>query len=146
MRLMDRKNNAVNYFERGYNCSQSVLVVFCEELGISKEVALKIATGFGGGMRNAEVCGAVTGALMVLSLKYGHFIEGDTVSKEQNYSLTKEFQERFKKLNNTVICREILGYDLSKSDDMVIIKEKELFKTVCPKMIQEAVQILEEMI
>jgi C_GCAxxG_C_C family probable redox protein len=146
MNSMNKKEIAVDYFGRGYNCSQAVLATFCEALGMDKEMGLKIATGFGGGMRNAEVCGAVTGALMVLSLRYGHYIEGDTVSKEQNYAITKEFQERFKALNKTVQCRELLGYDLSKAEDMAVIKEKQLFKTVCPRMIEDAVQILEEMI
>jgi len=143
---MNREETATDYFGRGYNCSQAVLVTFCEELGMNKEMALKISTGFGGGMRKGEVCGAVTGALMVLSLKYGHYIEGDTVSKAQNYAITKEFQEKFKALNKTVQCRELLGYDLSKADEMEVIKEKNLFAVVCPKMIQDAVRILEAMI
>ena len=143
---MDKKERAINYFGRGYNCSQAVLAVFCEELGVNEETALKIATGFGGGMRQAEVCGAVTGALMVIGLKYGHFVEGDIASKEKAYALTKEFQERFKRSNNTVLCKELLEYDLSKPDDMALIKEKGLFQTICPEMIKDAVGILEEML
>ena len=78
-----KAEKAVEFFNNGYNCAQSVFCTYCEELGISKESAAKIAGGFGGGMgRLQEVCGAVTGAFMVLSLKYGS-IKNDIVSKEK---------------------------------------------------------------
>lgn len=74
---MSKKEKALNYFSQKFNCSQAVLSTFAEELGISEELALKIGTEFGGGARRGELCGAVSGALMVLGLKYGHFHKGN---------------------------------------------------------------------
>lgn len=143
---MNRKEEAISCFENGFNCSQAVLSVFSKELGIDWETALKIATGFGGGMRKGEVCGAVTGAIMAIGLKEGHFIEGDLNTKEKAYALTREFEDRFEKLNGSIICKDILGYDISIEENREIIKEKGLFDTICPKVIKNAIDILEDML
>lgn len=78
---MSRKEEALRLFESGFNCNQAVLTAFSGELGIDKETALKIGTGFGGGVRRGDVCGAVSGAVMVLGMKQGHYIEGDQLWK-----------------------------------------------------------------
>lgn len=122
---MDKKEEALNIFNNGFNCSQAVLSVFCEDLGLDKNIALKISTGFGGGLRKGEVCGAVSGAIMSLGLKSGHFIEGDTESKSKSYALTKEFIRRFEEKNESIICKNLLGYDLSKESEYNIIKERD---------------------
>ena len=93
-------------------------------------------------MRNAEVCGAVSGALMVIGLKYGQVDDGKTVS----YGKAVEFMDKFKKENGSYICKEILGYDISTADGMKNASEKNLFNDICPKMVESAVKILEEMI
>ncbi|MBU3113072.1 C-GCAxxG-C-C family protein [Clostridium lacusfryxellense] len=142
---MNKKDEAVNIFNNGFNCSQAVLSVFCEELGLDKETALKISTGFGGGLRKGEVCGAVSGAIMTLGLKNGHFIEGDTESKNKAYALTKEFIRRFEEKNESIICKKLLGYDLSDEMECNIIREKRLFDIICPKVIIDAIGILEDM-
>ncbi len=143
---MCRKEEAVKIFSSGFNCSQAVLSVFCDELGFDKETALKISTGFGGGMRRGEVCGAVTGAIMVMGLKEGFYIEGDTETKSKAYELVKLFESKFESLNGSIICKEILNYDLSIEAEMEILKEMGSFGTVCPKVIEDAIDILEEMI
>src|SRR5665647_2706442 len=109
---MTRKEEALRIFDSGFNCSQAVLGAFCEELGMKQETALRITTGFGGGLRRAEVCGAVTGAIMAIGLKIGHSVEGDNATKMHAYEITKQFESRFEELNGSIICRSILRYDL----------------------------------
>ena len=90
---MTKAEEAIEIFSKGFNCSQAVFAVFSESYGIEKESALKIACGFGGGMRNCEVCGAVTGAVMVIGARYGHRSESDTEGKAYCYKKTREFTE-----------------------------------------------------
>jgi len=139
---MDKVTQALELFNQGFNCSQAVFSVYSNELGIDKETALKTASGFGAGMgRLQEVCGAVTGAFMVLSLKHGSATANDSTSKEKVYGLIKEFTKRFEEQNKTIICRDLLGgADLVNGD-----KEKNTItvKTTCPKLVKDAVEILE---
>lgn len=143
---MNRADRAIELFNNNFNCSQAVFTVFATEYGISEELALKLATSFGGGARSGEMCGAVSGALMVLGLRYGHFIAENNEQKQKAYSLGQEFVRRFKEKNNSIVCRDLLGYDLSKADEFEIIASKGLFKTICPNMVRDAVNILEQML
>lgn len=142
---MDKKEEAINIFNNGFNCSQAVLSVFCEDLGLDKKTALRISSGFGGGLRKGEVCGAVSGAIMTLGLKHGHFIEGDTESKDKSYAVTKEFIRRFEEKNESIVCKKLLGYDLSEESQYNIINEKGLFHSICPRVIIDAIDILQDM-
>ena len=146
IRLDNKSEKALTYFENGFNCSQSVFAAFATNYGMSEELALKVATQFGGGARKGEMCGAVTGALMVLGLEFGHYHIGALEEKANAYSKAEEFMNRFIEMQGTVVCRDLLGYDVSKAEDMAKIKELDLFKTTCPKMIQCAVEIVEQML
>lgn len=143
---MNKVEKSATYFQNGFNCSQAVFTTFATDYGISEELALRIATQFGGGARKGEMCGAVSGALMVLGLKYGHFHMNAPEEKTNAYKIAEEFMNRFIEKNGTVVCRELLGYDVSKPEDMEIIKELDLFKSTCPKMIQCATEIIEQML
>lgn len=143
---MDKQEKAVNYFMNNFNCSQSVFTTFATEMGIDEELALKISTEFGGGARCGQLCGAVAGALMVLGLKYGHCHSDNAEEKSRAYSYAVEFNKRFCEKNGSVVCKELLGYDLTLPDDIIKIKEKNLFKTVCPKMVADATEIVEQML
>ena len=116
------------------------------EEGIPEDFALKIATQFGGGSRKGEVCGAVSGALMVLGLMKGHCHRNAPEEKADAYMLAEEFMERFIERQGTVVCRELLGYNVSKPEDMVKIRELGLFQSKCPEMVRCATEILEEML
>jgi C_GCAxxG_C_C family probable redox protein len=110
-------------------------------------MALKIAQGFGGGMgRMAQTCGAVTGAFMVLGLKYGNADIHDKKAKERIYGLVREFVRRFESRNSSISCRELLGCDISGPGGVKEAKEKGLFTSVCPKAVRDATEILDEMI
>lgn len=141
---MNHAEKAVKYFSSNFNCSQSVFTTFAIEQGIDEKLALRLGTNFGGGERRGELCGAVAGALMVLGLRCGHCDSEDTEGKSKAYRISEEFMNRFIAKNGSVVCRELLGYDLTKDED--IIREKNLFNTVCPEMVRTATEILDEMI
>jgi C_GCAxxG_C_C family probable redox protein len=142
---MTRTETALSRFAEGFNCSQAVFSVFADDLGLEEETALRIAAGFGGGMgRMAETCGAVTGAIMVLGLRHGTATT-DREAKEQAYQQVAELVQRFKARNGTVICRGLLGCDLSTPVGLQRAYDENLFTTLCPKFVRDAVEVLEEM-
>ncbi len=137
---------AVEYFNNNFNCSQGVFTTFATEMGMDEKTALMVATNFGGGARKGEICGAVAGALMVLGMKCGHCESDDVEGKKKAYRISEEFMNRFAEKNGSVVCRKLLGYDLSVPEENKVIKEKNLFKTVCPLMVRSAADILDEML
>lgn len=143
---MNHVEKALEYYNNNFNCSQGVFTAFSTEMGMDEKTALKVATNFGGGERKGELCGAVAGALMVLGLRCGHCESKDAESKAKAYAVSEEFMNRFTEKNGSVVCRELLGYDLTKKEDMIVIQEQNLFRTLCPKMVESAASILDEMI
>jgi C_GCAxxG_C_C family probable redox protein len=106
-----------------------------------------MACSFGAGMGYmGEACGAVTGAFMVLGLKYGQNDEQDKYSKASNYLLVKDFASRFRKLNGSINCKELLQYDLSDEGQLNTARQTDVFTTKCPKYVKDAVELLEEII
>jgi C_GCAxxG_C_C family probable redox protein len=144
---MNRIENAVSRFKEGFSCSQANLSTFGEQFGLDRDTALKLAAGFGGGMgRMAGTCGAVTGAFMILGLKYGAVSPEDMQAKELTYEKVREFAARFSERNGSLECRELLGYDISSPVGSQIVKDKELISTLCPKYVWDAAEILEGML
>ena len=140
---MNKADKALELFSNNFNCSQSVLTAFAADFGLDEQLALKLGTSLGGGARNGDICGAVSGALLVLGLKYGHYEVDNNEQKSRAYQIAVDYINRFKEANGSIVCRELLGYDLTKPDEMACIKEKGLFGDVCPKAIKSAVEILE---
>lgn len=143
--MSTKSDSARNLFSVGYNCAQSVSAVFANDYGVDQNEIMKISCGFGGGMRNAEICGAVTGAVMVIGMKYGNGMENSSEMKSLCYQKTVEFTEAFTKRNNSIICRELLGIDIFKADGMKRAQEANMFHTTCVDMIVDAVHLLEEL-
>ncbi|HLA84234.1 MAG TPA: C-GCAxxG-C-C family protein [Thermoguttaceae bacterium] len=142
---MNRIETAVSRFAEGFNCSQAVLSVYAEELGLDESAALRIASGFGGGMgRLGGTCGAATGAMMALGLRHGA-ASADREAKERVYAQVVEFARRFTARHGTIVCRELLGCDLSTPEGLQRAVDEKAFTTVCPKFVRDAVEILEEM-
>jgi C_GCAxxG_C_C family probable redox protein len=137
---------AKHYFEQKFHCSQAVLVAFAEELGLSEEQALKLGACFGGGMCKGEVCGACTGALMALGLKYGQADVADLESRKKTNDITVEFLDLFKKENGSYICKELLGCDLSTAQGKQYALDNKLFVEFCPKMVESATIIAEKLL
>ena len=144
---MDKVNHALSTFDSGFNCAQSVLTAFCNEFELHDESAFRIACGFGGGMgRMAKTCGAVTGACMVIGLKYGQTQSDDKAAKEKTYILVREFADLFVKEHGSIECRELLACDINTPEGFKVANEKDLFKTICPKCVESAVKILEKIV
>lgn len=97
-------------FNSGYNCSQSVFMAYSEVYGIDKNFAARLAAPLGGGMgRLREVCGAVSGAFLVAGQEFSAENPEDRDAKTKNYAVVQELAEEFKKINGSIICRQLLG-------------------------------------
>lgn len=129
---------ATEMFGSGFNCAQSVLGAFCQKYGMELTVAQRIACPLGSGVRSAEICGAVSGAALVIGLKYGD-------SKEICDAKTEEFVHSFKRANGHLVCREILKCDITTPGGKEEALGKNLFSTVCMDMVVSAAGILEEL-
>ncbi|MDQ1354298.1 MAG: hypothetical protein QG657_4607 [Acidobacteriota bacterium] len=141
---MNNKEQSVTLFKEGFCCSQAVLVPYAEQWGLDREPFLKLADAFGGGIGGmASICGAVSGAIMVIGLKYGRTQPDDLDAKQKNRTLVKEFVKRYKDRYGTIECKELLGVDISTAEGQAIAKEKGLFESKCPKLIEDAVDILD---
>lgn len=143
---MDKSESAIEKFSQKMNCSQCVLSTFSEELGIDKELAIRIASGFGGGMCQGNVCGAVTGAIMALSLKYGNSNPEDKEAKEKVYRAVREISEEFKRINGSIKCCDLLGLDLMLEENKDLARKNGLFEEKCPKLIKDSISILEKLL
>lgn len=141
---MCKPDCAVECFNNGFNCAQAVFSTYCEQLGLDKTTALRIAGGFGGGMGHiGETCGAVTGAFMLVGLKHGKINKDDNDAREKTYALVKEFTRQFKDINGFVKCTELLGYDISTAEGLKAAREANLWDTVCAKLVRDSAQIAE---
>jgi C_GCAxxG_C_C family probable redox protein len=144
---MDRSEKAIEYFRGKFNCSQSVFTVFGTEHGLSENDCLKISCAFGAGMgRQQFMCGAVTGALMALGMKYGKAMGDDDEKKQITYEKTREFFSEFIRMNGTTSCRELLrGLDINDPVDHQKIIDQGLFDTLCGKYVTDSVRIVEKL-
>ena len=143
---MNRIEKSVELFNSGFLCSQAVFAAFSKDLGLSEEQALKIGACFGSGMRKGEVCGACTGALMALGLKYGHSNADDKESKMKADKVCDKFLDEFKKENGSYLCKEFLDCDISTPEGKEHALKNNLFKEFCPKMVESAAKITEKLI
>ena len=141
---MDHGERAAELFLRGYNCAQSVAVAFCDVTGMDEKTAARMASAFGGGMgRMREVCGAVSGMLMVLSVLYGYDTPGDDVSKKELYTRVQALAGRFREEVGSIICREILKNP--PSDPNPSPRTEEYYKKrPCARMVLTAGRIMDE--
>ena len=140
-----KEGKALELFSKGYNCAQAVFGALCGEGGLDREMALRLANGFGGGLRCGEICGAVSGAVMAVGLKCGFYVEKDFEQKFFCNKKTYEFIEKFKAENHSIMCRDLLGVDIRVPADFTKPEFDAAHKTVCPKMIASAVRVLENM-
>lgn len=143
---MTHKEKALDYFGRKFHCSQAVLAAYAEECGLSEQLALKLGACFGSGMRKGEVCGACTGALMVLGAMYGQYDKADPQSRELANQVNDKMMNRFAERCGSYICNELLGCDIRTMDGVNYAVEHKLFTEFCPKMVAAAVDVLEGII
>ena len=146
---MNERERAIGLFKEGFNCSQSVFVAFSDRFGIDEETAKKISAGLGGGLgRMREVCGAVSGAAMVIGSIASATDGKDSESKQKNYELVREFSERFTKRNGSIICRELLGLDVKMERSAEPEKRTAEYykKRPCVELVGDAIEILQDLI
>jgi C_GCAxxG_C_C family probable redox protein len=138
---------AAAVFLQGYNCAQSVLMSCGRDYGLPRETAVRVAQAFGGGIgRTGNVCGAATGALMVIGLKCSAKDAADLAAKAESSRLAQEFLARFKARSGSLLCRDIIGCDLSTAEGYKYALESGRHQTICPKAIRDAVEIIEELL
>jgi C_GCAxxG_C_C family probable redox protein len=143
---MSADSDAVKRFLEGNACSQAVLSQYCELFDLDQTSALKIASGFGAGMQMGKTCGAVTGAYMVLGLKFGTEESGRSDGRKDVYRAVVELTRKFEERNGTTDCRDLLGCDISTAEGSQIAKEKKLFTTVCPRFVKDVSELLDAII
>jgi C_GCAxxG_C_C family probable redox protein len=139
---------AVEKFLGGYNCAQSVLYSFCDDLGFEKNIALKLACGFGAGMGlRGEVSGAVSGGIMVSGLKFGRGEQDGRTATDLTYTRTRELMSRFTNKHGSYICSKLIfGLDLTTEEGQKQFMEKDLLNNACKPCVQSMVEILENLL
>ncbi|MBS7615255.1 C_GCAxxG_C_C family protein [Candidatus Bathyarchaeota archaeon] len=136
---------ASSFFLKGFNCSQSVLLTMLEHWGIKDELVPKIATGFGGGIgRCGSLCGALTGGIMALGVKFGTS-EPSAEKRLQTYEVSRRFYKEFEKRNGSVLCRKLIVYNLSDPIEYEKARNDDVFQKKCVEYVKTAVMILLEM-
>ena len=133
--------------QEGFSCSQALLSTYGPLLGLERDNALRLSTGFAGGMsRMGETCGAVTGAIMLIGLKYGKVRANDEKAKEFTYFYVEEFVEAFLARNGSLVCRDLIHCDLSTLEGLKLAREEDRFHTICPKYVGDAAEIIEDLL
>ena len=144
---MTHIEKAEQLLHQKYHCSQALFGAFADDFGLDLKTAFKISTCFGGGMRQGGTCGCITGGLLVLGMALGFY---DSENREQEVygnQKTEEFIKRFtKEMNGATDCRDILGKDISKPEDMAVIRQEGLILQKCPKAIIICIEILEDIL
>jgi C_GCAxxG_C_C family probable redox protein len=145
--MKTRVNNAEACFIKGFNCCQAVLSTYGVDYGIEREKALKLASGFGAGIAYmGDICGAVSGAIMVLGLKYGRSRVEDEKSKEKTYELIQEFIKEFKARNGSIKCNDLLGVNVGTIAGLKKARDEGKFNSICPAMVRDSASIVERLL
>ncbi len=144
---MSKAEEANKQFEKGFSCAPSVLSTYSEQFGLEKELALKIACGFAGGIgRTGRTCGAVTGAVMVIGLKHGQADVANEESRQETHKLVKDFINRFTALHGSIECRQLIGYDLSNPAEFELARKSEVVEKKCRGFVYDAAYVLEDVL
>jgi C_GCAxxG_C_C family probable redox protein len=141
---MSQIQEAVRYFENGCACSQAVFAAYAKSLSIDELTALKISLGFAAGMRKGEVCGAVTGAIMALGLKYGNNHCDKMAERQKVYELVNRLHARFIEKHGSIRCNDLLGVDMGTPEGRKASEAQDFHHTKCPAFVRSAAEILEE--
>ncbi len=143
---MNRAQKAKENFMKGYNCTQAVVLAFADVIGLDEKTALKISAPFGGGVgRMREICGTVSGMMMVLGLV---FYDAEHVTLEEKsalYAREQELAGRFRARNGSIVCRELLAGVKTDSSPNAEARTAEYYKKrPCPELCAQAAGILED--
>lgn len=140
-------DKAASVFNQGFNCAQAVLKTCGEPQGLPCETALRVAGVFGGGLaRTGQTCGAVTGALMALGLRYSMVTPGDDAARQRAQGAGQEFLHRFQAKHGSVVCRDLLGCDISTPEGMARMRQEDLHHKVCEGLVRDAADLVQEIL
>lgn len=136
---------AISHFNEGYNCAQSVLLAMQKYWEVKNPLEPRVASAFGGGIgRRGSVCGALTGGVIAIGLRYGTNTPSSN-AREQAYSMALGFYERFEKECGSVLCRDLIGYDLTNPEELEAARSADAFGQICVPFIRKAVEALIDM-
>lgn len=141
--MSTKSEKASAVFATGFGCAASVIQAFCEDYDLETQTAAKLACGFGGGCATGEICGAASGAIMVVGLRHGQSRTGDQEAKSNCHNHVVEFIDRFKKENNALTCRDLLGCDMNTEEGRAVYLVKR--ETLCPALVKSSASILAEL-
>jgi C_GCAxxG_C_C family probable redox protein len=136
-------DRAVEMFKGGCACSQAVLGTYAPPFGMSEDLAVRVAAGFASGMRRGDTCGAVTGALMVLSLAHCQGGCRKVDGRKAAYEAVIAFSEKFVAKHGSLGCSALLGCDMGTPEGQKLAQERNLFRTKCVELVHDAAEILE---
>lgn len=138
---------AVAFYQQGYTCAQSILASFAPRYGLPQSLAFRIGEPFGAGTScTTDMCGSISGAIMVLGLQYGSALYNDETARLYTYQRVQELIHRFKEIHSSIQCTDLLGYDLSDPKQLKTVLEKGLFIQLCPTLVRDAAQLLADML
>jgi C_GCAxxG_C_C family probable redox protein len=145
---MSRTEKAVTLYKQSFNCSQSVFTAFRDESRLGEETALKLSTVFGAGVSatGTSLCGAVTGALLAISMKHGQAGASGPAQRAELYAMGKSFMDQFAKVNGSCTCSEILGINIGTPANMQKARDMKLFETKCLDAVKTASELLEKIL
>lgn len=135
-------------FLSGYNCAQAVVFTFCDDLGLERDTALKLACGFGAGMaRKQEVCGAVTGGIIVIGLRHGRGEDQERSQAEESYGKVRTLMAQFEEKHGSCNCRTLLdGCDLNTLEGQRSFKARDLLHKTCKGCVETVAESLETLL
>jgi C_GCAxxG_C_C family probable redox protein len=144
---MNRPSIARDYMAINDNCAESIVKTFSIEANISENDLIHLAFPFGGGFGlQGYICGALSGAAMILGAQYGKLLQGNDQYIEKIYGITQELFEQFRKSQGTILCKELLQLDLAKPDEFLEAYKTGVFKTKCPEFVYKTAEILEKLL
>ena len=138
---MSNVEKAVECFSKGFNCAQAIISTYGGDYGLKEADGLRVAAAFGAGIaRSGDVCGALSGALMVIGLKHAKGVE----SKEKVIAAAQDFMKAFAGRCGSVNCKELLGIDLSTPEGQKKFKEGRLSRSRCCEFVRASAELLEK--
>ena len=144
---MNKPEIASEYMRKGFNCAQSIIKAYANEVEMKEEDAVKMASALGGGVgRNGHICGAVSGAALIIGMKFGSTDPANFQAKEKAYNKTNELLEKFSAENKSVLCKELIPYDMKIPEELKKAREAGVFAKQCLLYVLSAGRILENII
>ena len=145
--MNNKPDQAVETFKGGFNCAQAVFSTHADEFGFDRTTALKVSCGFGAGMgRRQEVCGAVSGAILLIGCKYGKTIREDNAANDLTYKLVRELSDKFIAKHGSISCKELLGCNLQTPEGQQVFKENNYRDLKCTHYVHDTSESVEEIL